>query len=71
MADLRILVEGPGGTLGAPILAIKEVLEAIGCIVRIEDKHPMTDDAARSAIQRGAFSRAHVVIEAKHWVLGG
>ena len=71
MAYLKVFVEGPGGTLGAPMLAIKEALEAIGCAVRIEDHHPMAEDAARRVIEGRAFNGVHVVLEAKHWVWGG
>jgi len=71
MADIKITVEGPGGTLGAPVLAIRQALEAIGCRVRIEDKHPMALEDAQMIIDKRAFKGTHIVLEAKHYCWGG
>lgn len=71
MADLKVTIEGPGQTFGGALLAIKDALEAIGCHVRVEDKHPIADAIVRSEVERPSFRGTHVVIEAKHCPWGG
>lgn len=71
MAEIRVQVSGPGGTLGAPMLAIADALRAIGCNVRIEDHHPMPEQTARGVIERRAFDGVHVLLEADHIIWGG
>lgn len=71
MITVSVNVSGPGGTLGAPVLVIREALEKLGFSVKMYDAHPADDDAARRVIESASFKDCTATITTDHIVWGG
>lgn len=72
---IRIAIDGPGGTLGAPVLALRETLTKLGFTVTVNDNHPMPESDARAVleqVQQGKLSfEGTAMIGVAHHVWGG
>jgi hypothetical protein len=68
---IAIHASGPGGTLGAPLWKVRQVLEELGFTVQDNDPHAMTDAEAQMVLDRANYKGSFCTITANHIPWGG